>query len=1163
MKKRVLSLVMVFCMALSLLPTSAWAVDPNAVNTEEKPDTSRAVALQESGSSGLSKLNQSEITQLLEENPLDVPNAVFETDPSLTAPYAPGKVSDASLQTAVDRLNALRRIAGLPPATMDSALNENAQYGAVLLAVSEFSHTPSKLTDMDDGFFESGRKATESSNIFTGTSHYFNLPYSVDSFMDDSDASNINRVGHRRWQLNPSMGKVGFGYALNEGMCYIAEKAHDTSGSDVNYNFIAWPASGNFPTGTFFNKNTAWSVTLNPKEYNQPDSNSVTVKLVRNDDGKEWNLSNGSSAGYFNIENNGYGVSNCIIFRPSGIDSYNGTYTATIEGLVTKSGESASLSYQVDFFDPKNESPDEPPAPNVYPVTVNAGANGTARVSKNSAQAGEAISVTATPANGYELDRITYTPAGGAAVDITSAKTFTMPAANVTVNVTFKAIPAAGKQELSFASSTVTKTYGDNSFTEIAANRSEGGGNVTYSSSNEAVATVAATTGEVTIKGAGTAVITATAAEVAGTWAQTSVSYTLTVSKAPLTVDNSSVTLKAKTYDGTNAGELAGTISFNGLVGTQALTKDKDYTVKAVYSDANAGDNKTAQVTVTLLDTPLASNYTLTSGTVSLTGLTVAKAAAPALKTMEIVRRYNDTAERKVDLAKQMPTGAGELTYRLTVESDTDSIIGTWAVKDGAPVMAFKSGLSFKEGVTAELTAAITSTNYQDATVTVKVTLTDKDMPVVDADDIEIVYTGKAPDITGTATYEGKTVEGSWSWADKPPVNVKDSGSYTVNFAPRDTDTYYHIAPDTILVTIKKATPSGTPSYTPITTSGKTLADAELGIGSIKPAGGSIAWDKESTTAVTANTAYSWTYTPADTDNYTVLTGKLTPYSVRPSGGGGSSGGGGGSRVDVSVGTGSSSHGKITASPSTAHKGDKVTLNIRPDSGYELKEVIVRDSDGKQISVEQVNGTRYTFVMPSGKVTVEPVFEKITQTPTPTPTPGSTRFYDIPAGAYYAEAVQWAIEKGITNGTTDSTFSPNATCTRAQMVTFLWRAAGSPAPNGRGQSFKDISAGAYYYDAVLWAVEQGITNGATATTFDPEGTVTRAQTVTFLYRAAGSPKADSRASFSDVASGAYYADAIGWAAEQAITNGTTATTFSPANGCTRAQIVTFLYRANT
>ena len=170
-------------------------------------------------------------------------------------------------------------------------------------------------------------------------------------------------------------------------------------------------------------------------------------------------------------------------------------------------------------------------------------------------------------------------------------------------------------------------------------------------------------------------------------------------------------------------------------------------------------------------------------------------------------------------------------------------------------------------------------------------------------------------------------------------------------------------------------------------------------------------------------------------------------------------------------------------------------------------------------------------------------------------------FTDVSPNAYYYDAVQWAVEEGITSGTTATTFSPNAACTRAQAVTFLWRADGSPKPQSTRNPFTDVKAGSYYYDAVLWAVEQGITSGTTATTFSPNATCTRGQIVTFLYRSWGNPDIEVRASFQDVPAGAYYADPVSWAADWGVTSGTSATTFSPNASCTRAQIVTFLYRS--
>jgi hypothetical protein len=169
-------------------------------------------------------------------------------------------------------------------------------------------------------------------------------------------------------------------------------------------------------------------------------------------------------------------------------------------------------------------------------------------------------------------------------------------------------------------------------------------------------------------------------------------------------------------------------------------------------------------------------------------------------------------------------------------------------------------------------------------------------------------------------------------------------------------------------------------------------------------------------------------------------------------------------------------------------------------------------------------------------------------------------FRDVPADAYYADAVAWAVKKAVTNGTSADTFSPDDTCTRAQVVTFLWRAAGEPGPTTQTNPFADVEADAYYYKAVLWAVEKNITKGISATQFDPDGKCTRAQVVTFQHRAAGEPTVTANNPFSDVANGEYFYNAVLWAVDKGITKGTTATTFSPNDSCTRAQVVTFLYR---
>lgn len=307
-----------------------------------------------------------------------------------------------------------------------------------------------------------------------------------------------------------------------------------------------------------------------------------------------------------------------------------------------------------------------------------------------------------------------------------------------------------------------------------------------------------------------------------------------------------------------------------------------------------------------------------------------------------------------------------------------------------------------------------------------------------------------------------------------------------------------------------------------------------------------------------------------DTDTVTENIALYAKWNKGTSGGSGSSGssgssGGssGGSSSATSSGTNSITvptvtGGKVSVSPKSASKGTKITITATPDQGYQLDSISVVDAAKKQIDLTKISDTQYSFIMPGSKVQIAVNFKKIEVEPEEKVTP----FDDVSANAYYYDAVLWAVEKGITSGTTATTFSPDNTCTRAQTVTFLWRAAGSPAPASRENPFIDLKPGAYYYDAVLWAVEKGITSGTTKTTFDPDATVTRGQTVTFLYRVAGSPAAEGRAAFTDIADGAYYANAVTWAAANGITGGTTPTTFSPSNGCTRAQIVTFLYRAN-
>ena len=248
-----------------------------------------------------------------------------------------------------------------------------------------------------------------------------------------------------------------------------------------------------------------------------------------------------------------------------------------------------------------------------------------------------------------------------------------------------------------------------------------------------------------------------------------------------------------------------------------------------------------------------------------------------------------------------------------------------------------------------------------------------------------------------------------------------------------------------------------------------------------------------------------------------------------------------------------SEDGSVVVSPKSASKGSAVTVTVTPESGYQVSSVQAVDKDGKKLTLTDKGDGKYTFVMPGSKVEVSASFAQVQKPEEPSP------YRDVSKDSYYYDAVQWASDKGITNGVSDGVFAPDWVCTRGQIVTFLWRSVGSPAPKTAEMPFADVAEDAYYAQAVLWAVENGITKGTSETTFSPDQTCTRAHAVAFLYRLAGSP-AVTGSSFQDVAADAYYNAAVAWAVQQGITNGTSETTFSPDETCTRAQIVTFLYR---
>ena len=273
-------------------------------------------------------------------------------------------------------------------------------------------------------------------------------------------------------------------------------------------------------------------------------------------------------------------------------------------------------------------------------------------------------------------------------------------------------------------------------------------------------------------------------------------------------------------------------------------------------------------------------------------------------------------------------------------------------------------------------------------------------------------------------------------------------------------------------------------------------------------------------------------------------------YTVPSPGGSGSGGSSSGNSSTIS--TPSAKNGTVSVSPKSASKGTTVTVTVTPDKGYVLETLTVTDASGKKLDLKNLGSGKYSFTMPASKVEVKATFmEDNTML---------NYFVDVPASAYYYDAVLWAAEQGITGGTDATHFSPDGVCTRAQAVTFLWRAAGSPAPSATAMPFTDVAADSYYYNAVLWAMENGITVGTSSTTFSPDLKCSRAHIMTILWRSEKSPAAGSVNPFTDVSADAYYADAVLWAVKESVTNGTSSATFSPDADCTRAQIVTFIWR---
>ena len=835
------------------------------------------------------------------------------------------------------------------------------------------------------------------------------------------------------------------------------------------------------------------------------------------------------------------------------------------------------------------------------------------------------------------------------------ADNYKLPTEDENKSVTYTVGAAA--QNLTFALGDQTKIYGDPDFANAATNDRADGAEVQYSSDDTDVATVD-DDGKVTIVGAGTAKITATAPAVDGKYSAGSAEYTLTVSPKTLTANDLEFTTDTitKTYDGDTTCTTAtvqiksaakvnqndvlptvtGTYAYNSkdvnsaskVTFTSTESSSTNYILPANLTvEQNASITPADQAELTIASaatTPYGTDLTLTvsggsgngavtytvangtgkatvsgstlhpvqAGTVTVvatkagdgnyhsvssaeTLITIGQAdfTGKISKTIPIVKNRTDAQTATLTAAdfftaNQLPDGA-----KITgVTQGSGTLMSTVGLTDGKLSYVSKSNIS--DAADETYTVTIATTNYTDITATLTFHLTDKESVTISG----LTYTNKTYDGQPIAPTGALVVSG-----DKVPVNelvVLYSGTGTTNYqsadAPKNAGTYqvtYSVA-ESNESCIGSASYSFTIAPKPVTvapksisiTKGDALPTFELVYNglvqgdtltpSVQPA--FTCFESDGTTAVTANTAagtYAITWTNADGTtfsdaNYTVTKEAAGTLTITARG---SSGGGGGSSVTTyPVNTPSKTQsGSVTSTPKNASKGDTVTITVKPDSGFVLDGLTVTDRNGNVLKLTDQGGGKYTFIMPASKVEVNAAF---------VPETVSSPFADVSSDSYYAQPVQWAADKGITGGVSKDSFGPDLSCTRAQIITFLWRAAGSPAPKNMS-IFTDVPADAFYAKAVAWAVENGITGGTGDGKFSPNATCTREQAVAFLYRASGSPAVSGGSAFNDVAASAYYADAVAWAEKNKITGGIGGGLFGSGNDCTRAQIVTFLYRA--
>ena len=629
-----------------------------------------------------------------------------------------------------------------------------------------------------------------------------------------------------------------------------------------------------------------------------------------------------------------------------------------------------------------------------------------------------------------------------------------------------------------------------------------------------------------------------------------------------------SVTTAPKQYDrDTNAWSCITDVSFDNLVSGETLTKSKDYGItEATFNSADVELANTITGVVGITNPNL--NYTFVDETGSETSRAsfttsgkISKANGGTLDPVELTIRCTNRDEQIYTIDQSKLPGGQIWTFSTSAAMTGKAALSTNTIGANTGVLTYQLS-DGAAGDTVTWTVTITCGNYEDytLTITLKLIALDEQENFKFADstitktygdaDFTVAATGAETGSNVTYALDPSSDSSIAEVAADGTVTIKKTGTVIITATAAATRDYAE-ATARCTLTIERAKLTVTALDRKITVHQSAPDLSHPVEGEDYTVTGTL-FGADALTAVTLtysetpDTSKPGEYTinvTATLANYdiTVVPGKLTIEQSKNS-----------QRLGILDGAQTTPGGTVETSPKNALPGQTVTITVTPKKGYELGDLIVRDIHGDKIDLVRVSDSEYTFVMPESSVSIDARFLGAGET-------GESLFRDVPASAYYYDAVQWAAENDITGGVGNGLFAPDGDCTRAQIVTFLWRAAGSPEPQSKAD-FTDVPANAYYAKAVAWALENGITKGTSATTFSPDDPCTRAQAVTFLARAL-SAKAEGTADFLDVAESAYYCGAVAWAAENDVTSGVGGKRFAPDQTCTRAQIVTFLYRA--